>query len=51
MKIKLHKFKCNRCGHVWIPRKENEPERCPKCNSPYWNKKRKRLNMKKKNSD
>ena len=33
----LPKFKCLRCGHEWIPRKI-EPKKCPKCNSPYWNK-------------
>ena len=31
-----------RCGHKWIPRAFELPERCPKCNSPYWNKERKR---------
>lgn len=31
-------FKCERCGHKWIPRnKQLEPEVCPKCKSPYWN--------------
>jgi hypothetical protein len=31
---------CNRCGHRWLQRKEGLPGTCPKCNSPYWNKKR-----------
>ena len=40
-KIKLDGYKCERCGHTWIPRKENtEPLVCPKCKSPYWNKPR-----------
>ena len=26
---------CKRCGHKWFPRVPN-PERCAKCNSPYW---------------
>lgn len=27
---------------MWCPRLENrEPKACPKCKSPYWNKKRK----------
>ena len=38
-------FRCERCGHEWIPRGgiENEPKTCPnlKCKSPYWNKPRK----------
>lgn len=28
---------CTRCGHTWVPRFDEPPERCPKCNSPYWN--------------
>lgn len=26
---------CLRCGHIWIPRKDN-PERCPHCKSFRW---------------
>lgn len=37
---KLPTLKCTRCKHTWIRRKETEPKTCPKCNSPYWNKKR-----------
>ena len=38
-------FRCERCGHEWIPRKpwaegERLPTVCPKCKSPYWNKPR-----------
>ena len=30
-----------RCGHEWFPRqKEEEPRVCPKCKSPYWNRKK-----------
>ena len=33
--------RCDRCGYEWIPRDlEVEPEACPKCKSPYWNKPR-----------
>jgi DNA-directed RNA polymerase subunit RPC12/RpoP len=32
-------YKCLRCNRKWIPRKDS-PKNCPKCNSPYWNKKR-----------
>ncbi len=34
--IKLPHLKCLRCGHSWIPRKEANPDVCPKCHSPYW---------------
>ena len=41
-KIKLDGYKCERCGHEWIPRnKEEYPNVCPKCKSPYWDKPRK----------
>jgi len=32
-------FRCDRCGHEWIPRggSEEEPRLCPKCHSAYWN--------------
>jgi len=33
--------KCQRCGHTWTLRKPN-PKNCPKCNSPYWNKPRRK---------
>lgn len=33
-------YKCNRCGHKWVPRENAEPKVCPYCKSPYWNKKR-----------
>lgn len=36
-------FRCERCGHEWIPRGgiEEEPKVCPSCKSPYWSKPRK----------
>ncbi len=34
-------WRCERCGHEWIPRKEAEPTVCPKCKNPYWNRPRK----------
>ncbi len=34
-------YRCERCGHEWIPRGTVEPRVCPKCRSPYWNKPRK----------
>ncbi len=43
VKIEVEGFECERCGHQWIPRGNNEgPAVCPKCKSPYWNKPRKR---------
>lgn len=42
-KIQLEGYKCERCGHIWLPRKQEngkeqlEPRVCPKCKSPYWN--------------
>ncbi len=38
IKLTVQGFKCDRCGHEWVPRKEDEePRVCPKCKSPYWN--------------
>jgi len=37
MKIKLPKLNCKRCGHEWIPKKE-EIRQCPKCKSAWWDK-------------
>jgi hypothetical protein len=34
--------RCERCEAEWIPRDLNvEPEVCPRCKSPYWNRPRK----------
>ena len=38
--IKLSGYRCERCNHEWFPRKSEEPIICPKCKSPYWNRKR-----------
>lgn len=46
MKVKLSGYKCERCGHQWVPRNQNkkeDPRVCPKCKSPYWNKPRKKV--------
>lgn len=43
--IKITKIgcRCNRCGYKWIPREENKiPARCARCNSPYYNKPRRK---------
>ena len=41
-KVKLEGYKCERCSHIWLPRKygEEDPVICPKCKSPYWNRPR-----------
>jgi hypothetical protein len=42
-KVQVWGYRCERCGHAWLPRKpepgqpEREPRTCPKCKSPYWN--------------
>ncbi len=38
-KFTLPKAKCERCGHGWTPR-QREIKVCPKCKSPYWDRKR-----------
>jgi len=33
-------YKCDRCGHEWLPRggeEDKEPKVCPKCKSAWWN--------------
>ena len=43
-KLQLWGFRCERCGHDWVPREqEQEPKVCPKCKSPYWNRPRRML--------
>ena len=39
-KITLQGYKCERCGHEWLPTSDVEPKVCPKCKSPYWNRPR-----------
>lgn len=40
-KVTVDANKCERCGHVWLPRNaEQEPKVCPSCKSPYWNRPR-----------
>lgn len=35
-------MRCNRCMHVWWPKKNSPPRVCPRCKSPYWNRTRSR---------
>jgi predicted Zn-ribbon and HTH transcriptional regulator len=40
-RVMLAGFRCERCGHEWVPRdKSQEPRVCPKCKSPYWDRPR-----------
>ena len=36
----LPTLRCLRCQHQWFPRAVKQPDHCPKCNSPYWNRPR-----------
>jgi len=54
VKVDIEKVECYRCGHRWIPKKNRLgvkitklPSRCPKCNSPYWDRPRTRISLKK----
>ena len=35
-------YRCNRCGHEWVPRGDTKPVVCPnkQCKSPYWDRSR-----------
>lgn len=40
----ISELKCSRCGYRWFPRGPKQPGHCPnpRCNSPYWNRPRRR---------
>ena len=42
VKMTVWGYRCERCGHEWLPRQQDgpEPRVCPKCKSPYWNRPR-----------
>jgi Zn finger protein HypA/HybF involved in hydrogenase expression len=43
--IKIEGFICERCSHKWVSKNIDAdfiPIVCPKCKSPYWNKKRRK---------
>ena len=42
--IVVSMYRCERCGHEWVPRRDRPPKVCPnlKCKSPYWNRPRQR---------
>jgi len=37
--VKVNKTRCLRCGHEWVSR-TTDVRRCPKCQSPYWDRPR-----------
>jgi hypothetical protein len=43
----VRKLNCKRCNASWVPRGKKLPMQCPKCKSPYWNKKRQKKPKKK----
>jgi hypothetical protein len=32
----LQQYKCERCNHIWLPRVEGFPRRCPNCGNSRW---------------
>lgn len=42
VELKVVGYKCERCGHQWIPRSEEQPRICPKCKSAYWDRPRRK---------
>ena len=40
--VTLKGFRCERCQHEWLPRTARKPTICPRCKSPYWDRKRER---------
>lgn len=41
--IQLWGYRCQRCGHEWVPRdKTQKPRVCPKCKNPYWDRPRRK---------
>ena len=39
-KIKMDGYRCEACGHEWVPRSTERPALCPKCKSLRWDKAR-----------
>ena len=38
--ITLMGWRCERCGHKWIPKSDIPPKTCSLCKSPYWDRPR-----------
>jgi hypothetical protein len=41
--VEVRKLSCQRRSYSWTPRKKRNPIQCPKCKSPYWNRKRRNM--------
>ena len=39
--VTVEVYRCERCGHVWQPRRAGKPRRCGHCKSPYWDRPKK----------
>ena len=37
-RVRVTALRCERCGHVWLPRIHERPALCPKCKSLRWDK-------------
>jgi predicted Zn-ribbon and HTH transcriptional regulator len=37
MKKTVTAYKCDKCGHEWVPRYGKAPKVCPKCKRETWN--------------
>ena len=46
VKIEFEGYHCERCGHEWVPRRDESPRLCPRCKSAYWDRPRKDGRMK-----
>ena len=43
--ITVKGYRCERCRHEWVPRREDVPRVCPRCKSPYWETKSRRASQ------
>ena len=32
----LPRHRCQKCGHIWIPRRDEKPAVCPECKTKHW---------------
>jgi hypothetical protein len=40
VKLQVWGYRCERCGHEWVPRGDEPPRICPSCKSPYFDRMR-----------
>lgn len=36
VKITVWGYRCERCGHEWVPLRPTPPRVCARCKSAYW---------------